>query len=451
MARRTGIGMALGAWLGGRPDINPAANATDNPETGELYDAQGNNVTDQANKYGTGVVKTPGLAMRLFNPDAAAQADQMNLQFNAKPAEAQQQFQIESQQAEDVARHAIAYARGIDPKAVDPAEVRGVVGARGLSIKQGGVTPEQFNSMATAIKEGKLDVPTLQAQGTAARLQSDYDAEKSFQDMGGPMRSGMARASMAKLTGEQAEGERTNLPQEFQLKGMKLAGELGREGVTEKALDAESVNRLHQATNLDPLVIEKAAVDAKAALGRAPNENEVLDYALKNRMNLEKNVTPVTYENELTKLNATKQASPFVRQSILNSAKQVAAATSQPPSDVTGPMLFRSNPGAQPGDPSSYWRKPVAGSVNPLMIPSVANFQSSMMGRQMGSMMGQPNNTGGGQLIQLPGGGYMPVGGSMPGGANYPATPAPQAVNPSYPSVWTNVANALMRNNKPAQ
>lgn len=405
MARRTGIGAALGALIGGQPQPNDVAGAQiagydDQGRPIYVDPNSGEDITDQVKESGSGVVQKPSFAMRLFNPEGAAQASQMNLEYQTAPARAEQQYRIANAEADDYARHAIAYATGRKPEEVSEDEVQGVRAARGQTIKASGLTPQEYASFIASKEDIKGGGPQASGRTQALRAQGAENEERTYQDQGGDISAGMARAEQAKAAGEQAKTVTTNEAARRRVQAGQLAGEEGRQATEEAALDQEAINRLSRSTGVDPQVIQRDQLSLQRELGRQPSEEDLLDYELKNRLFTATQNTPLQLGIQNNALRAQNDSAPFARQEIINRARQGAAASSQPPGELmTNPTLYRPSVGYTGSNPAQMFQKLGSNVMynpsNPLYVSQTANKMAGM------SSIMNSGNAGG---LQLPNG-----------------------------------------------
>jgi len=442
---RSGIGRWLG--LSGEPEKNPAAGAVvaetdkdNNPI--KWVDEDGNDVTEDAKKFGTGAVKRPSFAARIFNPVLSNRADILNTEYNTKPTMEKQQFGIEKGQAKNVIRSAIALRDDKKPSEVDDEEVERVFGATGTSARGGGVSPHALNQIHQDIVEGKLNVPEIKGQTSAETSQTDLNAAKAFNAAGGGTLQGRGRAALVKLGGEQAEMGSRVLPFEEKLQMGETKGRLGRMETEQSILDQEAINHLAKVHDVDPKTIQKAAIDASEALGRTADENAVHRYLL---------------NQELTKATTLDKMRPELAQTYRNQVRQGLVESAQPPGSLlANPVLYNPNPKFSASDSiaKAYTRQP---GMNPMFQPSI---MAKMYGMQKLSDM---VNGGGGGAVTLPGGGVVDTSQFGGGGVGNtersasqqnPSAPATEAVTtpqtpaPSKPSIAFNMFRGT--NNNPS-
>jgi len=413
---RSGIGRWLVLGLDKSPEANPAAgakvSATDkdgNPV--KWVDDQGNDVSDDAKKFGTGVVKQPSFWSKAMGSPSAQRALELNTEYNARPGVEKQEYGIQKDQAKDVIRSAIALRDDKKPSEIGDDEVEKIYGATGTSAKGGGISPAALNLIHRSITEGKLGVPEVQGQTTAEEAKSGLESARAFNTAGGGPASGQARAVIARVGGKQAEStERTLADEEAARKaelgyaklkaesGIKLTpgetdieyqrqlGTRRRMGMEQQILDEDQINHLAQVHNVDPELVKKAAIDAKAATGRAVSENEVHAHLL---------------NAELSKAGAMDDSRDMLAQTVRNQARQGLAESAMPPTGVlASPTLYSPNPNFKAGDSIAkmYKRQP---GLNPMFQPGI---MAKVFGAQkLGEMIG---GSGGGG-VALPGGGMV--------------------------------------------
>jgi len=385
-----GVGEA-NEYAGATPEYDEEGNVVDyQTQAGDKVDAK------QVKKKGTGALVRPSIAQVMFNPEAANRINAINTQYAALPAEDQQKFSLAQQHLADGLRKTFA-ASG---KPTDEATIQQL--AAGIA---NGVLPHLASGAIQDVKDIGLGTPEARAQAASTetqlaqkRAESGVSEESTYQQEGGPQRTGKARAAIAGLSGQRAEGETGLLPKELATRGLQYdvanaigTGELHRMPTTQAILDAEANNRLFGAQNVTPQEQALLVQQLTAKLGRQPTQNELDDATLRNQLNEATTVHPLQLDIQRGELGARKSALPITENSILGEAMQRNVAANQPP-DVGRPSLFRMNPAANGDISQMFKRLPVDqyGFSNPyFMSPTEVKIMSGM---KMGAMLG-----GGGQ------------------------------------------------------
>lgn len=432
MAKRNGLMAGLiGKLIGGgmQPEANDAAGAQpsfdDDGNMVGYVDANNNDVTEDAKKYGTGPVKRPSMGMRIFNPEAASRADSINTTFLAQPAEAQQQYDIQQDQLRQSLQRALP---GEDPDKLD--QYAAMIGTKAISS---GVNMDELNRNIAGLKNLQGGMPELVSKLNMLQAQNELQTEQSYRDSGGPQATGVSRASIAKLGGEQAESGRRLLPLREGLEssssklgqGLNL-GALGRLQLTNQVLDQETTNRLAEAQNVTPQQVQLQAAQLAAAIGRQPTEAQVEQAITENKLAEQRNIVPLEQQAQQHTAEQTIANQPLADQARRNALASAVVSSAQPPADVQqNPMLF-TNPNVDDIAAGRFSKAYGTGQRNPLFMPGM--FRSIEAGQRIGERMGgQTQAAPPPRMVQMPDGTFRAVNATL-------STPAPTATASFRPS-----------------
>lgn len=249
------MALDISMFFGGRsPEVNPLFGNVH--QVGDKwFNSQGEDITSQVEKFGTGPVKNPSFWNRAFNPAAARQAGEINAKYALTPAMREQEFSIEKSQGIQRAKQFLSFNQ--PDKYPTPTDVPDDYALKAYMAMGGQVDPTAMNVARRSIVAGTRGVP--ETEGETDALEAKYKRR-------------------------QAEGM------------------LNRQTIQEKIWDEKAVNDFSTVTGVDPKQIQLTIKQLEGELSREPTRQEVLTSAL----NLQKEEQELTGE----KLKAEKRLLP---------------------------------------------------------------------------------------------------------------------------------------------